>query len=759
MATIKQLQEAGNFPPPKLIGAGMKYAKKRHGLDLSTKYKEMPPEAKKLGWRVAHSLWRKEKAAAKAGKKKTVKEADRMARFLNTVNSMHPLSNVQAGAAVRVKGQSGKFTFHKWDDGGNAIVKAENGKKYRTHPLNVSLGEETEPTVLSGGKHKPVDNATHKGKREKIVSGTGGVTQFRVHAKEAVRRSDDFHYQEWPGQKPKKAFNLDRYLENSEKRAKARNRKAAENVPVHTKEGLGDSIAIGEGKALTIAQRLQRGRQIRRIKPKLQRAAKISMSRSPTSGRLWKRSERAARNFLKKRYSPVKGLAYGSLSTTQKIMVDKIVAKKQKTIKKLAKRLLPKVRRQSFQRLANYRANLGRPNRKMNESFEETFNSRPLPQVISGMIGELGDHPMAESLNTLLDLSSGQDSPAVRSLKEKADKAGVPFEEVLQIYADALLKYQTATTKLTAEQFAFNAVNNACANVQKDINENFATILIGNHMMFGSSSVLSKGFGGGGHYGGGGNPPKKRPDKDDENARGIALHTYAKGLHSDKVATAGDDPTRHRYVPNQSLMSKAKHPSRNSQWEAERVDNAHRAAKASFPTEYSVSPRHAITAHFLKNPADRHLEPKVQEYEGHYKAGVATTKRTKGAGAPKRMKEDTQVMFAERFSTKKHDGKRETDSTKVHDIHWKGKNTGHKLIRASTGVTTGADRYKLQTSSGHSSKISMTAANWNKHLTRHFKQHDRKRALRNEAMSEEYEVDTMIAHLMAAVKAPRKETE
>lgn len=32
----------------------------------------------------------------------------------------------------------------------------------------------------------------------------------------------DFHYQEWPGKKPKKAFNLSKYLENSDKRTKAR---------------------------------------------------------------------------------------------------------------------------------------------------------------------------------------------------------------------------------------------------------------------------------------------------------------------------------------------------------------------------------------------------------------------------------------------------------------------------------------------------------------------------------------------------------
>jgi len=234
---------------------------------------------------------------------------------------------------------------------------------------------------------------------------------------------------------------------------------------------------IGEGRALTVAQRLQRGRQIKRIKPKLKRGAKRALSQSPSASRIWKRSERAARNLLKKRFSPVKGVSYAKLSTTQKIFVDRALEKRQKLIKKIAKRLLPKVRAASFKRLQSYRAGTGRSRLRENEVFEAQFNQRPLPQIIESMIINMGDHPMADSLMTLLDLTAAKDSPAVRSLKEKAESINVPFVEVLQVYADALLEYKRSRSKLTGEQYAFNAVNVYVADRKAPtINEKFENL-------------------------------------------------------------------------------------------------------------------------------------------------------------------------------------------------------------------------------------------------------------------------------------------
>ena len=74
-------------------------------------------------------------------------------------------------------------------------------------------------TVLSGGEHTPVESDVNSGKRDKIEVGDGNATV---------------------------------------------------------------KMKIKEGRALTVAQRLQRSRAIRRIKPKLQRAAKRSLIKSPS---------------------------------------------------------------------------------------------------------------------------------------------------------------------------------------------------------------------------------------------------------------------------------------------------------------------------------------------------------------------------------------------------------------------------------------------------------------------------------------------
>lgn len=520
-------------------------------------------------------------------------------------------------------------------------------------------------TVLSGGEHKPVTHNQSDGKREKIVI-SGPETKASV------------------------------------------------------------TMKIKEGRALTVAQRLQRGRQIKRIKPKMQRAAKRALSQSPSSSRIWKRSQRAARNLLKKRFSPVKGVPYAKLTTTQKIFVDRSLEKRQKLIRKVAKRLLPKVRAASFKRLQSYRAGSG-ISRFRNEAFETTFNQRPLPQIIESMIIDMGDHPMSDSLMTLLDLSAEKDSPAVKSLKEKASSINVPFAEILQVYADALLEYKRTGSKLSGEQYAFNAVNSYVADRKAPtINENFENMSEG---LFGSMFIppTTRLMGAlSGHY-----PVSRaaapRPDayskKDskDEAVRSTARQSYAKSVHAETVKAAGDDPSRHKYNPNQTWSSKAKHSSHPAKHKSEVIDNIHRDVVKSYPKEYSVSPANAITAHFTKTKSQQHLAPHVQEYDKHYR-------RAKGLGEG--------VTFYESVSTKKHSGKRETDETKVHDIHWKGKKTGHQLVRVSTGATSDGDRYKLRTSSGRLSDIAMPAKHWSTILTTQFHKHEKLRSMRKAKVAE-----------------------
>ena len=290
----------GNFPPARLIGAGMKAAKKKHGIDSGMPYKELKskhPEVAKTGWRIAHVFWRKEKAEAKK----------------------------------------------------NPKVKKES---------------------------------------------------------------------------------------------------------------------IEEGRALSFQQRLARGRQMRRIEPKVYRGQIRYQDRVPSQARLEKRAERMARNVIKMRISHT---PYDQMSIPEKIMVDKILEKKQQAIKRLAQRLLPKVRKMSIQRI----------------SGAGTLPSQKMPRLREETIPYL-----SESVETIYALASGEETKAVKALKEKAEKAGVPFETIVEVYSEAIQEY--TPRKISSEQYAFNAVNSFVSN---KINEDFKQMSI-NQMfdeMYYRPSLLTKG--------------------------------------------------------------------------------------------------------------------------------------------------------------------------------------------------------------------------------------------------------------------------
>lgn len=391
--------------------------KEKAAADREKLMKSLAAETKAEKTRIANmSRTDRKEAMRRAMRGESLEEAGRFAQYLNTVAMAG--RKYEPGQKVFVKGRKGvEFQFHRYDDDGSAIV-VSGGRKYRFHPLNV--------THFAEAVEKPTKGKTliSNAPVEKIEPGVEGVKGG-----------------------------------------------SAKTATV--------TMKIKEGRALTVAQRLQRGRQIRRIKPKLQRAAKRSYIQSPSASRIWKRSERAARTILKKRFSPVKGVAYANLSTTQKIFVDRALEKRQKLIRKVAKRLLPKVRAASFKRLQSYRMGSGRSRLKENFAFEERFNQRPLPKIIESMIVDMGDHPMADSLQTLLDLSAEKESPAVKSLKEKASSISVPFAEILQVYADALLEYKRTGSKLSGEQYAFNAVNVYVADRKAPtINEDFTNAFL-----------------------------------------------------------------------------------------------------------------------------------------------------------------------------------------------------------------------------------------------------------------------------------------
>jgi len=109
-------------------------------------------------------------------------------------------------------------------------------------------------------------------------------------------------------------------------------------------------------EVLTIQQRMKKSRQLKRLAPRLARFRKIRKKRLADTSRLKTRSRIAARKLLRKKVAGKRGEKFKDLSPSGKIAIDRLVAKRGKSaITKLAKRLLPKVRKKEIQRVAQAR--------------------------------------------------------------------------------------------------------------------------------------------------------------------------------------------------------------------------------------------------------------------------------------------------------------------------------------------------------------------------------------------------------------------
>jgi hypothetical protein len=132
-------------------------------------------------------------------------------------------------------------------------------------------------------------------------------------------------------------------------------------------------------KPLSIQQRREIGRRMKRLAPKLARMRKVKSKRKADTNTLKKRAMKHARNIIRKKVAGERGANYANLSGTEKMTVDKLVARKSALISKLSKRLLPKIRKAEGERLQKSR----KPKTEefdINESFDVIMEKPEVPQ-------------------------------------------------------------------------------------------------------------------------------------------------------------------------------------------------------------------------------------------------------------------------------------------------------------------------------------------------------------------------------------------
>lgn len=229
---------------------------------------------------------------------------------------------------------------------------------------------------------------------------------------------------------------------------------------------------LAEKKALTLVQRQQRARAIRAKEPKMQRAKEVSKHKLASDEKLKARAIVQARNIVKMRFASRRGTPYAELTTAEKIQVDKIVDKKVKLIRRLAGRLLPRIRKMEYERLASF--NKGEKLQQLapaatNEEFNrivESLNDKSSMQLVD-IIGESIDYlnenndSMAITLKRLLNAVLPEDT-TTSTLMKKAEKTGIPFSTLREVFERGLFAWDN-DVRVTQEQYAFSRVNSYIA--------------------------------------------------------------------------------------------------------------------------------------------------------------------------------------------------------------------------------------------------------------------------------------------------------
>ena len=102
-------------------------------------------------------------------------------------------------------------------------------------------------------------------------------------------------------------------------------------------------------KPLTPSQRRARGRIMKRLAPKIARKKAIAMKKKASPEKILKRAEKAAKEIIRNKI--LKDKKYQDLEAGQKAVVDKKVEKKKAAIKKIAKKILHKIKKKEVERL------------------------------------------------------------------------------------------------------------------------------------------------------------------------------------------------------------------------------------------------------------------------------------------------------------------------------------------------------------------------------------------------------------------------
>jgi len=280
---------------------------------------------------------------------------------------------------------------------------------------------------------------------------------------------------------------------------------------------IAEAMELDEG-VMTLQQRRQRSLIMRKYKGKIAAARKRMKKRKAPTAKLKQRARKAAIKLLRKKVAGKKGANYANLNPGEKMMIDKKVAAKSAVINKIAKRMLPQIKKAEIARLSGMKKESVDLNAEFEALYEascdthtETPKKKRYHQMYSKKTGKLlldrrfkafrhlpkddqgkteadkamikaqracEDFETDKSLISFIEQVTNDISDSITlaedkrqtAIQEKAEKSGITLEILEQVYQRGLESYQESET-VTAEQWAFTRVNSFISGGKNTIEE------------------------------------------------------------------------------------------------------------------------------------------------------------------------------------------------------------------------------------------------------------------------------------------------
>jgi len=215
--------------------------------------------------------------------------------------------------------------------------------------------------------------------------------------------------------------------------ARLRSSKDGKEMYDKIREAAGITEEMTLDEVLSIQQRLKRKAMMKRIKGKIKLGRRRAKYKIANQEKLKKRSAKKAREIIRQRVAGSLGKDYKKLPLAGRMQVDKKVEKKRDLIARLAKRMMPKVKKAEMERVKKARST----------KKEETEVN--LYHIIEHLINKVNIEQVTEKVE--------------RNLMKKSEKYGISFEELRQRYIDAKAEWVIEDTELTADEYAFDKLN------------------------------------------------------------------------------------------------------------------------------------------------------------------------------------------------------------------------------------------------------------------------------------------------------------